>query len=96
MTIDKFLEIVAPKLQMPVEKDHTYMYGRELKLTGYGEMGIPINDDELYKIPLPRVIQTDHARKIRLAWLRGGKLAVKTYLLKHLNPDVVEQVISVL
>lgn len=96
MTIDKFIEIVAPKLNMPTEKDFTYMSGKDLKLTGYGEMGVPINDNEIYKIPTPRVIKTDHERKIRLAWLRGGKLAVKTYLLKHLPKEAVEQIITVL
>lgn len=96
MTIDTFIEIVAPKLNMPTKKDFGYMSGKDLKLTGYGEMGIPINDNEIYKIPVPTEIQVDHAKKLKLAWLRGGKLAVKSYLLKHLPKEAVEQIITVL
>jgi hypothetical protein len=97
MTIDDFIKIVSPKLSMPVEKSFEIMKGSELKLTGYKEVkGKPIEDDKTYRIPSPVVIQVDHKWKLTLAWLRGGKPAVRTYLSKYLKAKDLEKVMTVL
>lgn len=97
MGIDDFIEIVAPKLKMPVRRSYDTMKGSTLKLTGYKEVkGKPIEDHKIYKIPAPAVVHVDHKMKLRLAWLRGGKQAVKTYLGRYLKSGDVMEVISVL
>ena len=97
MTIDNFIEIVVPKLKMPVKKGFDKMKGSDLKLTGFKEVkGEPIEDHKIYKIPAPIVVHVDHRKKLRLAWLRGGKPAVRTYLEKFLKAEQLEKVISVL
>lgn len=97
MSIDDFIEIVAPKLKMPVRPSYETMKGSVLKLTGYKEVkGKPIKDDKLYKIPAPVVVQVNHKAKLRLAWLRGGKLAVGTYLSRYLKVSDLKEVMSVL
>lgn len=87
MSIDEFVDTVAPKLKMPVRKSYDTIRGGELKLTGYGEVkGKPIEDDKFYKIPVPIIEEVDHKKKLRLAWLRGGKPSLRTYLGRILKP----------
>jgi hypothetical protein len=97
MTIDEFITIVYPKLPMPVQKSFDLIKGSELKLTGYKEVkGEPIEDDKTYRMPVPVVIQINHKWKLTLAWFRGGKPAVKTYLAKYLKVEDLEKVMTVL
>lgn len=97
MSIDEFIDIVAPKLKMSVVKGYDNIKGSELKLTGYKEVkGKPIEDHVMYKIPTPIIVPVDHRWKLKLAWLRGGKPAVKTYLSKFLTAAVLKEVIKVL
>lgn len=97
MTIDEFIETVAPKLAMPVKKTWDTMTGRELKLTGYKEIkGKPIEDHKIYKIPVPVSEKVDHKKKLRLAWLRGGKPALRTYLERILKPADLKKVTPVI
>lgn len=99
MSIDTFIEIVYPKLNQPVRTEMQLMSGKDLRLTGYGggKNKKLIENDAVYKVPVqvpePEV---NHRQKLRLAWLRGGKPAVRTYLLKFLHPSIVEEVISVI
>lgn len=99
MSIDEFIETVVPKLPQPERIETRYMSGKELKLTGYGygKGKKKIDDKGMYKVPM-RVPddEVNHRMKLRLAWLRGGKPAVKTYLLKYMHKAVVELVISVI
>lgn len=99
MSIDEFIDTVVLKLPQPTRVEHKYMSGKELKLTGYG-MGknkSKIDSKGIYKVPItvPEK-EVDHRTKLRLAWLRGGKPAVRTYLLKHLHPTLVETIITVI
>lgn len=97
MTIDEFIETVAPKLKMPVKKSWETMTGRELKLTGYKEIkGKPIEDHKLYKIPVPLTVNVVHKKKLRLAWLRGGPPAIRTYLERILKPDDLKKITPVI
>lgn len=97
MKIDEFIDKVAPKLAMPVRPAWEKMKGSELRLTGYKEVrGKPIEDHKIYTIPAPYSVKVDHNKKLRLAWLRGGKLAVKTYLAKFLKKDELQKVMKVL
>lgn len=98
MSIDEFIEIVAPKLKHDLVKDSFFMSGKELKLTGYGygPNAAKIEDDLVYEIPMPSVRPVNHKRKLRLAYLRGGKPAVRTYLRKYLSEEAVEKIIQVL
>ena len=97
MSIDEFIEIVVPKLKMPVAKSYENMKGSDLKLTGYTEVkGKPIEDEKIYRIPTPVVVHVDHRWKLKLAWLRGGRAAVRTYLSKFIPAEALEKVISVI
>jgi hypothetical protein len=97
MGIDEFIKIVAPKLKMPVVRSFETMKGSDLKLTGYKEVkGKPIDDHKIYKIPTPAVVKVNHERKLRLAWLRGGRQAVRNYLNRYFKVDDVTKVIEVL
>jgi hypothetical protein len=79
MSIDDFIEIVAPKLKMQVRPSYETMKGSTHKL---------------YKIPAPVVVQVNHKAKLRLAWLRGGRQAVKTYLGRYLKAGDVSKVME--
>jgi len=97
MNIDEFIEIVFPKLKMKTAIHHEVYNGRDLKLTGHKEVeGEPIEDHKRYRIPTPVVIQVDHRRKLRLAWLRGGKSAVRFYLKDFLSESDLNKVLTVL
>lgn len=97
MKIDEFIETVAPKLKMPVKKSWETMTGSELKLTGYKEIkGKPIEDHKLYKIPVPATIEINHKKKLRLAWLRGGPPAIRTYLERILTAADLKRITPVI
>jgi hypothetical protein len=97
MTIDEFIEIVYPKLKMKTVASHEFYTGKELRLTGHKDVnGEEIRDTEVYKVPTAAVIQVDHRRKLRLAWLRGGKSAVRTYLTGLIPEGDLNKVMTVL
>lgn len=98
MSIDEFIDKVAPKLNEPLKSQDTFVLGKDLKLTGFGKSDKPIDNDAVYKIkvPIKPEQRSDHRMKLRLAWLRGGKPAIRTYLLKYMNPEDVEKAISVI
>ena len=97
MTIDEFIKIVAPRLRGKVTKVMEEMWGRDLKLTGYKEVdGKPIEDHKKYRIPVPVAEKIDHKRLMSLAWLRGGKLAIASYLRKYMKAEEVTEVMKVL
>lgn len=98
MTITEFIETVAPKLALPIMPSYDRIKGSDLRETGQTEIhGKPVKDEKYYRIPSPIVIKDyDHSKKLRLAWLRGGKQAVKNYLGKFLKQGDVQQVIRVL
>jgi hypothetical protein len=97
MTIDEFIEIVYPKLKQDVKKTTELISGSDLLLSGQKE----INDEKIipnrmYEMEVPVIIRQDHKRKLQLAFLRGGKLGVRSYLHKWLDPKVLNTVMSVL
>jgi hypothetical protein len=97
MTIDEFIEIVYPKLKMKTVTSHEFYTGKELKLTGHKKVnGGDINDNMVYKIPTAAVVHVNHKRKLRLAWLRGGKAAVRTYLSDLIPEGDLNKVMTVL
>ena len=97
MTIDEFIEIVHPKLKMKTVIHHEFYSGRDLKKTGHKDIkGAPIVNDTIYKVPVPAVIQVNHKRKLRLAWLRGGKAAVRNYLKDLIAEGDLNKVMTVL
>jgi hypothetical protein len=111
MSIDEFIDIVAPKLDHPLKTTDTFMTGKDLKLTGFAQRkGVAklvhgpsknkIDDNGVYKVKVPvepeKLKSSTHRMKLRLAWLRGGKPAVRTYLLKYMNEDDVTKAISVI
>lgn len=98
MSIDEFIKIVAPKLKLPTKKVYDHIVGSELRLTGVKDVkGKPIEDSKTYKmLEHIEIVDWDHERKLKLAWLRGGKLAVKTYLKKWLTEKQVELIIGTL
>jgi hypothetical protein len=97
MTIDDFIDIVHPKIKDEVKMSQERIIGSELLLTGvkdvHGEKIIP---NKMYLMDVPVVIKKEHKKKLRIAWLRGGKLGVKRYLTPWLKADVLESVMSVL
>lgn len=99
MSIDEFINIVAPKLPLyDVKRITEPMSGADLKLTGYKEFnGQPIEDDKIYDLPVPVYGKKhNHRHKMCLAWLRGGANAVAAYMRKFMKAEDVEKAISVL
>jgi hypothetical protein len=98
MTITQFIGIVAPKLKPDSKLTYEVYKGSDLKLTAYKDAGNgkPIQDHKLYKVPVPVHLKTDHHRKMKLAWLRGGRNAVRTYLHKYVKTSDLNKIMSVL
>ena len=97
MSIDEFIEIVHPKLKHKVSLSQDQIIGSELLLTGVKEVkGEKIIPNKMYLMDVPVVEKQDHQRRLRLAWLRGGKNAVRNYLTKWLKPEILEQVMTAL
>jgi hypothetical protein len=96
ISIDKFIEIVHSRLPLPTINTHDHIAGSDLKLTGVKNVeGQKIQDHKIYKVLHKAPIKDwDHKKKIRLAWLRGGKPAVGKYLNQFLDHDIVKQLIS--
>ena len=97
MSIDDFIEIVHPKIKDEVKMTQEKIIGAELMLTGvedvHGEKIIP---NKMYLMDVPIIIKKEHKKRLRLAWLRGGKQGVKRYLSLWMKPDVLETVMTVL
>lgn len=92
MNIDQFIKTVNKKLRMPTVKVYDSMRGSELKLTGFKEVkGKKIEDHKIYKYPTTAEVPTNHEWKLKLAWLRGGRSAVRTYLSKYMTATQLEQ-----
>jgi fructose/tagatose bisphosphate aldolase len=97
MTIDEFIETVYPKIKHRISKTEDTIMGAELMLTGVKNVkGEEIDPDKVYKMEVPVIIHQDHKRKLRLAWLRGGKNSVREYLSEYLDAKVLDVVMSVL
>jgi hypothetical protein len=97
MKISEFIDIVAPRLKMGIARGHDQIDGKTLKLSGYKEVdGGAIEDHKIYSIPVPVVVHINHKWKMKLAWLRGGKGALGTYLRKHMKSGDVKKALSVL
>jgi hypothetical protein len=96
VTIDEFIEIVYPKLKNDVAVTKDDIKGDELMLTGITEVkGKKVEKGKQYKIDVPVVVVVDHRRKLRLAYIRGGRLAVGNYLSRYLPLDVLSVVMTV-
>lgn len=96
ITIDEFIEIVAPKLKHRVITTPSEISGRELLLTGVKDVqGKQIEPDKVYSMPVPTVVHQPHERKLRIAYLRAGRNGIRNYLSKWLEQSVLDQVMSV-
>jgi hypothetical protein len=96
LTIDDFIEIVAPKIKHQVITVPETITGSELMLTG---AKLPkdekIDPNRVYEMQVPAVVQQNHKQKLSLAWLRAGRKGIRAYLYKWLDADVLEKVMSV-
>lgn len=97
MTIDEFITIVHPKLKHRVSITQDKIIGSELMLTGVKDVnGEKIVPNKMYLMDVPAIEKQPHERKLRLAWLRGGKNAVRSYLKDWLDPKVLDKVMDTL
>ncbi len=65
--------------------------GRDLKLTGFtvNDKGEELQDDKMYPLPMPVMIQRNHYRRLKKAYESGGEPLVIEYINKT-KKEVVE------